>query len=162
MSVLARPAVAIFIAAFSLGALGCSAPVDISGVPDLPASGPPEPRDVMPSELLGSPLTDMEDVSDIGDVSLNGRYGDVRVILGRAQSSSIASSILEDEYSGLQERSGSWSSTRVGDWFTYSGSGLSVFWWQKGTWFFGMLALDDESRDNAARALIDHLVSLEG
>jgi hypothetical protein len=140
---------------------GCSPPVDFSRVPVLPASGSPEPIDVVPDSLLGEELSDLWDSSGVGDTSLTGMYGEVVIVICRAANAANAARILKDELQAFTDAAQSSSVTETGDWFKFSGNIGSAFYWKKGTWVYGVVAPDDETMIQAAEALIAHLADLE-
>jgi len=140
---------------------GCSPPVDLSNVPTLPASGSPEPIDVVPDSLLGEDLSDLWDSSGVGDTSLTGMYGEVVIVICRATNAANAARILKDELQAFRDAAQSSSVTETGDWFKFSGNIDSAFYWKKGTWVYGVVAPDDETMIQAAEALIAHLADLE-
>ena len=127
-------------------------PVDINRVPDLSNSNPQE---LMPNQLSGQSLIRVIDVSEPGDTSFKGEYHDFYLVIGRAANAGVASGIVNDEYLYYQNRGGS--ITRTSDWFAYSGEG-SVLMWRSGTWFFLVWATNETIRNQAAQALVDHLI----
>ena len=127
-------------------------PVDITRVPDLSNSNP---RELMPNELAGQSLVKVSDVSEPGDTSFKGEYHDFYLVIGRATNAGVASGIVYDEYLYYENRGGS--TTRTSDWFAYSGQG-SVFMWRSGTWYFLVWATNETTRNQAAQALVEHLI----
>ena len=159
--VISAASVLLLVLALTVVLFGCAPPVDLGRVPTLPASGPPEPEEVMPSSLLGANLTNLQDSSGVGYTGVTGIYGEVVVAIDRAANAVYASGILEDELAALESASQSSSYTKTSDWFKFSGNIGSAFWWKKGNSVYGVSAPDDETTIQAAEALIDHLASLE-
>jgi len=153
--------VLLLVLALTVVLSGCAPPVDLDRVPTLPASGAPEPEEVMPGSLLGANLTNLQDSSGAGYTGVTGIYGEVVVAIDRAANAVYTSGILEDELAALEFAAQSYSETQTSDWFQFSGNIGSAFWWKKGNWVYGISAPDDETVLQAAEALIDHLVSLE-
>jgi hypothetical protein len=151
----------LLVLALTLGLFGCAPPVDLDRVPTLPASGPPEPEEVMPSSLLGANLTNLQDSSGAGYTGVTGIYDEVVVTIDRAANAVYTSGIMEDELAALESAAHSSSYTTTGDWFQFSGDVGSAFWWKKDNWVYGVFAPDDDTVIQAAEALIDHLVTLE-
>ena len=127
-------------------------PVDITRVPDFSNSNPQE---LMPNQLAGQSLVKVDDVSKPGDTSFKGEYHDFYLVIGRAANAGVASGIVLNEYLYYQNRGGS--ITRTSDWFAYSGEG-SVFMWRSGTWFFLVWGSNETTRNQAAQALVEHLI----
>jgi hypothetical protein len=145
----------------SLVLFGCRPPVDLDRVPILPASGPPEPEDVMPGSLLGASLSDLWDSPGRGYTGVTGIYADVVVSIYRAEDAAYTSDVMEDELDALKFDARSYSSTQTPWWFQFSGDIGGAFWWAKATWIYGVFAANDDTVIQGAEALIDHLVSLE-
>jgi hypothetical protein len=151
----------LLVLTLTVAVFGCAPPVNLDRMPTLPASGAPEPEEVMPASLLGANLTNLQDSSGAGYTGVTGIYDEVVVAVDRAMSAVYASDILADELATLEAASQSYSETQTGDWFQFSGNIGCAFWWIKGNWVYGVFAPDDETVIQAAEALIDHLVTLE-
>jgi hypothetical protein len=151
----------LLVLALTVVLFGCAPPVDLDRVPTLPASGPPEPEEVMPSSLLGANLTNLQDSSGAGYIGVTGIYDEVVVAIDRAANAVYTSGIMGDELAALESAAQSYSQTQTSDWFQFSGNIGSAFWWIKANWVYGVFGPDDDTVIKAAEALIDHLVSLE-
>lgn len=159
--VVSATSVLFLVLALTLVLFGCEPPVDLSRVPVLPATGPPEPEEVMPGSLLGANLTNLQDSSGAGYTGVTGIYDEVVINIYRSWNSAYTSGIMENEIDALKSAAHNYSVTQTGDWFQFSGDTGSAFWWKEINWLYGVFAPDDDTVIQGAEALIDHLVGLE-
>jgi len=159
--VVSAGSVLFLVLALTLVLFGCTPPVDLDRVPILPASGFPEPEEVMPGSLLGANLTNLQDSSGAGYTGVTGIYDEVMVAIDRATNAAYTSGIMEDELAALKFAAQNYSATKTPDWFQFSSDIGSAFYWIKANWLYGVFAPDDDTVIQGAEALIDHLVSLE-
>ena len=77
------------------------------------------------------------------------------VEVSKFTSSNSARSCVSSNMTYYSSLAGTYASGSAGDryWFTFSGSALSVFVWQKDIWVFEVSAWDDSTRDMAADEL---------
>lgn len=142
-------------------------PVDISGVsPSTSLTG----QELLPSTVAGEQLVIDSNytetlTADTGTRTFDlehtrAQYNGIYIHIFKAEFTSDASDtltlLLDDE-----DWYGSPSSyTQTNDWFTAVKEGRSVFFWRSGTWIFGVDAENDNTRNNAANDLVQHLRTL--
>jgi hypothetical protein len=159
------PIAGIIVAAVAVGAYFISGafkpPVDTSGINLSPTLTTEE---VLPAQLINKPLDEESAYTRDRSGTYDGveftvtqtsvEYDGIIVHAVRAGTELDASRTLNIFYDGY---TGSGSKTKTSDWFTFEGSGTSVFFWKSGRWVFGIEADDSTTRNQAAAELVQEL-----
>lgn len=152
--------VAAVVGAYFLISNAFKPPVDTSGINISPTLTTEE---ALPPQLLNKPLNE-ETIYTRQRVGTNGaeftvvqttaEYNGIIVHIVKAGTELDASRTLEIFYDGY---TGTGSKTKTADWFTFEGSGTSVFFWKSGRWIFGIETGNNETRNQAATELVQEL-----
>ena len=136
-------------------------PIDTSGIN---LSHTLTTEEVLSAQLANRPLDEETvytrqrigtiDGAEFTITQTSAEYDGIIVHIVKAGTELDASRTLDIFYDGY---TGTGTKTKTSDWFTFEGSGTSVFFWKTGRWVFGIEASDSTTRDQAATELVQEL-----